>query len=218
MGMLKIMPALCQGCAKPQKPLTNNECVFCRDIGFKKEILCDLNRSVQDVKKGFECHAFKPALKPVVSLVSEFTASSHDQTNKNASAGLEALLNSDRFKYQRALSVQKLEQDPDAVYVELKYHLAWNVAFRRQVFVNPSDAMNILNDALPICNKFIGGFVSLLWLAPDHIHLYIESDGKKSVDTIVRYLKRASAKALYKTKGNLNGEIWDKSYFVETLG
>jgi REP element-mobilizing transposase RayT len=187
-------------------------------MGFKEEILCGLNRSIQDKNKGFECHAFKPDLKPVVSLVSESKVLSNDQTNKNASVNLEVLLNSDKFKYQRALSVQRLEQDPDAVYVEIKYHLVWNLISRRQVFVNPSDAVNIFNDALPICNKFIGGFVSLLWLAPDHIHLYIESDGEKSVDAIIRYLKRASAKALYKTKGNLNGGIWDKGYFVETLG
>jgi REP element-mobilizing transposase RayT len=138
--------------------------------------------------------------------------------NEDNSVNLEALLNSDKFKYQRALSVQRLEQDPDAVYVELKYHLVWNVISRKQVFVNPSDAVNILNDALPICNKFVGGFVSLLWLAPDHIHLYIKSDGEKSVDAIIRYLKRASTKALHKTKGNLNGGIWDKAFFVETLG
>ena len=101
------MATLCEKCARFQKPLIYNECVFCRDIGFKEEILCDLNRSIQDVNKGFECHAFKPALKPVVSLVSEFTASSHDQMNEDASASLEVLLNSDRFKYRRALVAQR---------------------------------------------------------------------------------------------------------------
>jgi REP element-mobilizing transposase RayT len=76
----------------------------------------------------------------------------------------------------------------------------------------------VIDNAFFDCGEFVGGYVGLLWLAPDHIHLYIESDGEKSVDTIIQYLKRVSANALNKTTGSANHRIWDKAYFAETVG
>ena len=64
----------------------------------------------------------------------------------------------------------------------------------------------------------------MLWLAPDHIHLYVESDGEKSAETIAQEMKRLSASPILGKfavlKGSLNKEkyLWDKAYFVETVG
>lgn len=66
--------------------------------------------------------------------------------------------------------------------------------------------------------------MSLLWLAPDHVHLYVNSDGERSVETIVQEIKRYSNKAilsgLIDIKERLNGRIdlWDVSYFSQTIG
>jgi REP element-mobilizing transposase RayT len=173
---------------------------------------------VQDIKKGFECHAFKPVSTPAVSLVSGARPLLDEQKDGAAPAGYEALLNSDRFKYRRTLAVQRIQRDPDSVYMELKYHVAWNVVSRKPVFVHPADVVDVIDHAFLDCGELVGGFVSLLWLAPDHIHFYIESDGEKSIDTIAQYLKRVSANALNKTTGGVNRRIWDKVYFAETVG
>jgi len=96
------------------------------------------------------------------------------------------LMNSDKVKYQKALALQKLARDPDAVFVELKYHLAW--------------------------------------MAPDHVHIYLESDGEKSIEKIVRKLKRVTSKSLLKKFPELKAKLddgsglWDEAYFSETLG
>jgi REP element-mobilizing transposase RayT len=215
---LNRLPEMCARCAKSHRPFVHSGCKFCRDISFREEIFCDLNRSVQDTKKGFTCHAFKPVSIPAVSLVSGARPLLNEQKHETTPAGFEALLNSDRLKYRRTLAVQRLQRDQEAIYMELKYHVAWNVVSRKPVFIHPADVVDVIDNAFLDGGELVGGFVSLLWLAADHIHLYIESDGEKSVDAIVRHLKRVTANALNKTTGNVNRRIWDKAYFAETLG
>ena len=67
-------------------------------------------------------------------------------------------------------------------------------------------------------------FVSLLWLAPDHVHVYIESDGEKSVETIVQEAKKLSENSIVardydKLPNTTAGDgLWDKAYFAEGIG
>ena len=66
--------------------------------------------------------------------------------------------------------------------------------------------------------------MALLYLAPDHVHLYVESDGELSIDEMVHKIKRFSNNAmveecpLVRDKLGGNTEIWDEAYFVETIG
>jgi REP element-mobilizing transposase RayT len=192
-------------------------------MGFKEEILCHLNRNVQS-SKDFECHAYAPRLKSAPSLVPNLEALSDGEKHDGLPDGFESLLNSDRFKYQVTLAVQRLEQNPDAVFVNLKYHLAWNVTARRPVFVDSGNTFDSLNKAFLTGSEFVGGFAGLLWLATDHIHIYVKSDGDKSIEAVVQEMKRLSAKALHKatedqsSQFNTDRQIWDKAYFSETVG
>jgi len=108
--------------------------------------------------------------------------------------------------------------------MELKYHLAWNVSQRTAVFSPEKKYFNLVLDTLIGCGGLVGGVVRLLWLAPDHLHIYVESDGGKSIEAIIRKLKLFLKKELLATfpevkKGLAKGEnIWDKAYFSETLG
>ena len=66
--------------------------------------------------------------------------------------------------------------------------------------------------------------MNLLYLAPDHIHLYVESDGELSIEEIVHRIKQFSSDAILEKfpliRDTLGGstEIWDEPYFVETIG
>ena len=66
--------------------------------------------------------------------------------------------------------------------------------------------------------------MDLLYLAPDHIHLYVETDGELSIEEIVHRVKQFSNDAileefpLIKDKIGGNTEIWDEAYFTETIG
>ena len=67
--------------------------------------------------------------------------------------------------------------------------------------------------------------MSLLWLAPDHVHLYVESStAEKSAETMIEEIKRYSNKALLEKfidsneKIDKGSELWDAAYFIETVG
>ncbi|MFC1815951.1 transposase [Thermodesulfobacteriota bacterium] len=134
------------------------------------------------------------------------------------------LLKSDKIKYERALALQKLGRDPDGIYIQIKYHFAWNVSLRRAVFSPAKDFIDFVLDTFLKCSEPTGGFVDLRYLAPDHIHLYVESDGELSIEEIIYRIKQFSNDAisekfpLIRDKLGGNTQIWDDAYFVETIG
>jgi len=133
-------------------------------------------------------------------------------------------IKSDKIKYERALALQKLACDPDGVYVQLKYHFAWNVSLRKSVYSPANNFFDFVSDTFLRCSELAGGFVNLLYLAPDHIHLYVVSNGELSIEEIVHRIKQFSNDAILKKfplirdKLSENTEIWDEAYFTETIG
>ncbi|MFQ5484172.1 MAG: IS200/IS605 family transposase [Desulfobacterales bacterium] len=122
------------------------------------------------------------------------------------------------------MALQKLDRDQDGVYVRLKYHLSWNVSRRRVVFSPANEFLDFVHGTFLECSELTGGFVDLLYLAPDHVHLYMESGGELSIEKLVNKIKRFSYNAILEKfpllKDKLSGdtEIWDEAYFVETIG
>ena len=216
-------PAKCGECAKSKVSRFHAKCHFCRELEFQESVLCDLNRCIQDITN-FQCHAFKPILK-LVSSSEKRTIGRFDRPQKHLKKkSYLRLFHSDKIKYERALALQKLGRDPDNVYVQLKYHLSWNVFLRRAVFSPANDFIDFVHDTFLRCSELTGGFVDLLYLAPDHIHLYVESDGGLPVEEIIHRIKRFSNNAILEKlpiiRDKLSGdtEIWDEAYFVETIG
>ncbi len=217
------LPAKCRECAKSKVLRFHGKCHFCRELEFHEAVLCDLNRCIQDRTK-FQCHAFEPILR--LASPSQNRANGRiDRLPKrlNKESYLR-LFSSDKIKYERALALQKLSRDPDDVYVQLKYHFAWNVARRAHVFNPPNHFINLVHDIFLSCSERVVRFVDLLYLAPDHIHLYVESDGELSVEEMGHKIKRFSNNTIIekfplvrdKFRGDI--EIWDEAYFVETVG
>ena len=193
------------------------------ELKFQESILCNLNRCIQD-KAGFKCHAFQP----VLSLVS--VSENRPTTQDNSSSRLykrefyRKLYHSDKIKYERALAMQMLGRDPDGVYIQTKYHFSWNVTYRIPIFNPASNFTNFVHDNFLLCSGRVGGFVDLLCLSPDHVHLYVESNGALSVDEMVYKIKGFSNNNIIEkfpsVKDKLGGqaEIWDEAYFAETIG
>ena len=216
-------PERCEQCVKSYGPILNRQCKFCQELKFDECILCDLNRLMQ-APESFKCHAYQPVLT---------IANPSETKTPDFSGGLKRIdrqksflkyLQSDKIKYKKALALQKLNDDPDGVSMELKYHFAWSVVHRKPVFRLSSDVFDFIYDRSLKCSELARGFVNLLWLAPDHIHLYVESDGDLSVETMIheikKYLKEAILSELTTIKDILGTEsiIWDETYFAETIG
>ena len=124
-------------------------------------------------------------------------------------------LESDHAKYQKALALQHLREDPDGIFMDIKYHFAWNVLYRMPVFKQADDVFDFTYEMFLSCSDAVRGFANLLWLAPDHVHLYIESEGDLSVEAMVEDIKAFSKKSFLEKYPDLmekNGEmpeIWD---------
>ena len=214
------LPAKCQECIKSSKPFIHGRCGICQDLSFQEEVLCYLNRSIQN-PDFLECHAFQPLLKLVASPGQEIRLEPKAQV---AEVTLEKLLDSDKIKYQRALALQELARNPDDVMIRIKYHFAWNVVGRRPAFAEPATVIDLISDTITACSDAVGGFACLLWLAPDHIHVYVESDGEVSPDNMAQKLKQLLETAILAQFSHLIGSqevekrLWDEAYFVETIG
>ena len=217
------LPAKCMECVKSNVSRYHKKCHFCRDLEFQESVLCELNRCIQS-KSNFECHAFQPMLRLVDPSKNNVHRLGDNSTGKIKEKLFLNLLNSDKIKYERALALQKLARDPDGVYMQLKYHFAWNVSLRRSVYSPANTFFDFVSDTFLRCSEQAGGFVDLLYLAPDHIHLYVVSDGELSIEEIVHRIKQFSNEAILKKfplirdKLGNDTEIWDEAYFTETIG
>jgi putative transposase len=217
------LPPKCRECAKSKASHLHQKCNFCGELEFEESVLCDLNRCIQK-EADFTCHAFQPILK-LVSASENKTAQQHDTSPiRHKKESFLRLFDSDKIKYERALALQRLGRDPDDVYVLLKYHLAWNVTQRMPVFNPINNFINFVHNTFLVCSERVGGFVNLICLAPDHVHVYVESDGELSVEEMVHKIKRFSNNAILekfqsvRDKLGDDTQIWDEAYFVETIG
>lgn len=133
-------------------------------------------------------------------------------------------LHASKLRYRRALSLQQLTRDPDAVIIELKFHYAWNVSDRRRLFADSADYVGCLSEILLGASFPSVLCAGLLWLTPDHIHVYCESDGQETPERIVLGLKGlleqgVLAQFTHITKAlGANERIWDAGSFVATIG
>ena len=170
------------------------------------------------------CHAFQPIFKLVNSSENKNVEQHDGSPIRNKKESYQRLLDSDKIKYERALALQRLSRNPDDVYVLLKYHLVWNVKQRIPVFNPIKNFINFVHDTFLVCSERVGGFANLLYLATDHVHVYVESDGELSVEEVVHRIKRFSNNAILekfsfvREKFIGDAKIWDEAYFVETIG
>ena len=64
----------------------------------------------------------------------------------------------------------------------------------------------------------------LLWTAPDHVHVYCEADGDRSVEDILLDLKSCLERELIRripdlvAPGGSKESLWDEGCFVEAIG
>ena len=216
----KTTPSKCKECSKLNSPRFYKKCDTCSKIEIAEELFCDLNRSVQD-ENNFECRAFEPKFKVVTDEIKPEQSTSN-QTNEQIRNQYTDIFNSDKIKYQHALARQKLKRDPDTVFMELKYHFAWNVRYRKPVFNSDDKIVEAAYKLFDESSEVVNDFVSLISLAPDHVHVLVESNGELSVDELINTIKGFTGRGLLSECPELkksfeNDSIWDDAYFVETM-
>src|SRR4030095_571317 len=159
-------PTLCQACYKHYRSTVVKACPFCDDVHFPEAMLCDLVREGQSDKQPFRCAAFLPALSVV----------HHDYTDAPPTEeGSEEPVNiSPKDKWFRAYAVQQLSLSPDLVDFTIRYHVVLSTRQRTDVFSREHReqiADMVRQAALP----FEQTTAHVVWLASDHLHLYIDA-------------------------------------------
>src|SRR5262249_35267313 len=187
-------------------------CPFCDDVQFPEQVLCDLVREGQSEKQPFRCGAFLPALSVVRH--EEIEASPVEEDSENT------VNMSPKDQWFRAYAVQQLSFHPDLVVFTIRYHVVFSTRQRSNVFASEhreSIADLVRQAALP----FEQTTAHVVWLAADHLHLYIDASPEYALDEIVH----AILDDLERERGNLfpalppsNQPVWERAYFAESIG
>src|SRR5215467_12203242 len=185
---LMSIPTLCQACYKYYRSTVVKACPFCDDVQFPEQVLCDLAREGQSAKQPFRCAAFRPALSIV----------RHDEIEASPmEEGSEDTANmSPKDKWFRAYAVQQLSLHPDLIDFTIRYHVVFSTRQRDNVFSN-EHSEQIADLVRQAVVPFEQTTAHVLWLASDHMHLYIDANPDYALDEIVHaireYLERERA-------------------------
>ena len=206
------IPTLCQACYKHYRSTVVKACPFCCDVQFPEQVLCDLVREGQSEKQPFRCAAFRPALSVVQH---DHTEALHMEEGSEDTANM-----SPKDKWFRAYAVQQLSLNPDLIDFTIRYHVVLSSRQRTNVFASEHGepmADLVRQAALP----FEQTTVSVVWLASDHLHLYIDASPDYSLDEIVHaireYVEREMTN-LFPALPHNNQPVWERAYFAESIG
>ena len=206
------IPTLCQACYKHYRSTVVKACPFCDDVQFPEQVFCDLVREGQSEKQPFRCAAFQPALSVV----------RHDEIEASpAEEGSEDTAHmSPKDKWFRAYAVQQLSLHPDLVDFTIRYHVVLSTRQRTNVFASEHGepmADLVRQAALP----FEQTTAHVVWLASDHLHLYIDATPDYALDEIVHalreYLEHEMANLLPALQHSKQ-PVWERAYFAEGIG
>lgn len=106
----KEMSTKCLECDKYYRSRPIPECPVCRNLEFEEGILCDLNRAVQESPL-LVCHAFRPRLKLMSPIGDRIDSRPVLVDRKSRHKSIQEIMASDKFKYQKALALQKLKEN-----------------------------------------------------------------------------------------------------------
>jgi REP element-mobilizing transposase RayT len=206
------IPTLCQACFKHYRSTIVKACPFCRDVLFPEQVLCDLAREGESEKQPFRCAAFRPALSVV----------RHDEIEASlAEEGSEETVSmSPKDKWFQAYAVQQLSLHPDLIVFTIRYHIVLSTRQRTNVFSSEHRepmADLVRQAAVP----FEQTTAHVVWLASDHMHLYIDATPDYALDEIVHamreYLEHEIVN-LFPALPPSNQPVWERAYFAEGVG
>src|SRR5215510_9107298 len=206
------IPTLCQACYKYSRSTVIKACPLCRDAQFPEQVLCDLVREGQSEKQPFRCGAFRPALAVV----------RHDEIEASpAEEGREDTENmSPKDKCCRAYAVQQLSLHSDLIAFTIRYHVVFSTRQRGNVF-SSEHREQITDMVRQAAVPFEQTTAHLLWLASDHLHLYIDASPDYALDEIVHairdHLEHEMANLLPELQHS-NQPVWERAYFAESIG
>jgi len=206
------IPTLCQACYKPYRSTVVNACPFCDDVQCPEAMVCDLVREGQSDKQPFRCAAFRPALSVVQQ--------DQPEARHMEEASADTVHMSPKDKWFRAYAVQQLSLSPDLVDFTIRYHVVLSTRQRVNVFAS-EHREQIADMVRQAVLPFEQTTAHVLWLASDHLHLYLDATPDYILDEIVHAIREHLEHAmilLLPTLRPSNTPVWERAYFAEGIG
>ena len=104
----------------------------------------------------------------------------------------------------------------------INYHMVWSVKYRRKILSAEVEAY--LQELVQEIAEDKGFTVHLFECGEgDHVHCFVSAPPKLSITAIMKYLKGISGRKLFERFPEIRnqlwrGELWNHSYYVETVG
>ena len=104
----------------------------------------------------------------------------------------------------------------------INYHIVWSTKYRRKVLTPNIERR--LKEILIDVGKQKGFEIEKIEVGlQDHVHVFVSAIPKISISYIAKMMKGISGRLLLKefpeiSKELWNGELWNPSYYVETIG
>ena len=219
---MKDVPRRCQQCSFFKGQHIHKKCTVCRELVFSEIHLCDLNRKGRHPDH-FHCQAFRPNLRlvgdksvvahPFLSVIldrkqyfKDVLKLMHGSGQCGRKVGCSACQNDDRISSR----------------LKKKFHVVWLTTDRKPIFLQSSSYIRFFHDALLTCGALINGKAVLIWLAPDHLHIYLELGDEDSVMDVVEDIQLLVQDALIVEFDQLQSmelepSLFNKEFFIETL-
>jgi REP element-mobilizing transposase RayT len=127
---------------------------------------------------------------------------------------------SSKDKWFRAYAVQQLHLSPDLIDFTIQYHVVLSTRQRCNVFSREHGepmADLVRHAAVP----FEQTTARVIWLASDHVHLYIDATPDYALDEIVHAIREHLEHAMTRLVPVLQPShqpIWERAYFAEGIG
>jgi REP element-mobilizing transposase RayT len=127
---------------------------------------------------------------------------------------------SPKDKWFQAYAGQQLSLNPDLISFTIRYHVVLSTRQRTNVFARAHGepmADLVRQAAFP----FEQTTVHVLWLASDHIHLYIDASPEYALDEIVDAIREHLEHVmthLFPALQLSNQPLWERAYFAEGIG
>lgn len=114
-----------------------------------------------------------------------------------------------------------LKRTRTCVY-NINYHFVWSVKYRRKILTKEVESYmrelvhQIAEDKGFTVDEFEAGNM-------DHVHLFVTAPPKLSPSLLIQYLKGITGRKIMERYPELKeqlwkGELWNHSYYVETVG
>ena len=104
----------------------------------------------------------------------------------------------------------------------INYHIVWSTKYRRKV-LTPIIEKRLKEILIDVGKQKAFQIAEIEVGEKDHVHVFVSAIPKISISYIAKMMKGISGRLLLKefpeiSKELWNGELWNPSYYVETIG